>query len=281
MTRTVIYLRICLLVGLGVSGCARPPHPQRDAINKLAAEVRPIGGEVEVLESGILYVNLFESKLDKNDTAKMTAILDSVKSIDLPSNLRLRALTLSPSQLDQLAACEQVYELDLTYCKFEPGSLSRLRSLKNLEVLSLAFAEARAEDLEFLGDLSALRKLDLDSTGATNNTVSILTSLPRLDYLYVNQTQVSNEGVKELAKIETLTAIGLGSLSAVTDKGLHALSTFKHLDELDIAGTGIMPQGIEDFLTKTSVDVLVVGPVLLRDPKLQELQKKYRKTRFW
>ena len=280
MTRTDIYVRIWLLVGLAAGGCE--PDPQRDAINTLFAEVRSVGGEARVLESGALFVDLNagEFKISGLDLEKFTAILTAMKLSGRPCSLDLDSNPIDASKCDAIATCDALIMLDLSYCEFDTAAVARLAELKKLRTLILTSVRVPAAELTFLGNLQSLEFLILQTTDATDDTISVLTKLPRLTHLNLTKTNVTDRGISQLAKISTLKEIRISSLP-ITDQGLLTLGSFKHLVELDIAGSEITPQGIDDFLTKTSVDVLGVGPVSLRDPKIQELQKKYSKTRFW
>lgn len=76
-----------------------------------------------------------------------------------------------------------------------------------------------------------------------------------------------------------MSPLGIGSLP-VTDEGLLALTSFKHFDSLNLAGTRVTAKGIDKILTKASVDVLSLGPLLRKEKTIRQLQVKYPNTRF-
>jgi hypothetical protein len=245
---------------------------------RLADQVKSVGGVAEQVNNGVLVdLDKGEHQIHVLDAKAFTAIMDGIAATGLPCHLKLDSHDLGVAECEAIGRCKEIVTLDLIYAKFAPSALPQLARLKKLNRLLLVSAQVPAEDLGFLGNMKSLTHLDLANTSTTDDTVSRLTNIPNLAYLYLNKTKVTDESMKRLGKIATLNEIGIGSLP-ITDEGLLALSTFKHLLSLDIGGTRITPQGIEEFLKGTSVDLLFIDRVLLKDPKIKELQKKYPKT---
>jgi hypothetical protein len=271
--KTLIFCSSFSLVALiAIGGCHSPA-------TQLAAEVRNAGGEASVLTNGVLVVNLSELR-SSIDEKNFVEILDHIRVANQSFTLRLRGFDLNDQQLSKLAECGELLELDLSYCRISEGSLPRLSQLKKLRSLSLAFTRLPASDLEWISNVVTLERLELASTGANDMTVVKIATLPRLEYLYLNQTEVKDAGLSALPAIGALKDLGLGSLTGVTDKGIVALTRFRQLDSLDIAGTKVTPDGVNKLLESTAVRILFVGPVFMKDPQMRNLKTKYPRTSF-
>jgi hypothetical protein len=155
----------------------------------------------------------------------------------------LRTLRLSNMQLDEpflasLAKLESLENLSIYNCRLSPGACRALPNVNSLRSLQLRQLIVPPDDLSrLLAELqcsSQLRLLDL-------------VAVP-----------IDNKAVERLAHLTQLVSLGLGSKD-ISDDAVAELSTFTHLQQLDISGTTIsLPSPEKQASGATQLEIALV-----------------------
>ncbi|KAI8826665.1 uncharacterized protein EV422DRAFT_5757 [Fimicolochytrium jonesii] len=101
-----------------------------------------------------------------------------------------------------------------------------------------------------LPQLASLTHLHLDRTGITDETISFLKSLENLHTLSIASTNVRSPGLKYLSHSESVRMIRVLNLARtlVDDKGLPYLTGMVNLSALNLDGTKVTFEGVEETL---------------------------------
>ncbi|HVW01003.1 MAG TPA: hypothetical protein VHB77_11710 [Planctomycetaceae bacterium] len=113
-------------------------------------------------------------------------------------NLTLCGSSISGSELDRLASCTQLCNLDLTYVHFDQELIDALGRLRQLKRLHLYGSHLAGLDLSPLCQLTNLRQLLLDHAEVTDAELATLACLPKLEELSLSGNGVSDEAINRL-----------------------------------------------------------------------------------
>lgn len=162
---------------------------------------------------------------------------------DFAACRNLRTLRLSNMQLDEpfltsLAKSESLETLSIYNCQLSPGACRALANVNNLRSLQLRQIVVSREDLSrLLAELQCASQLRL------------------LDLVAV---PIDNKAVDRLAHLTQLVSLGVGSKD-ISDDAVAELSTFTHLQQLDISSTTVsLPSPEHQNSGATQLEVALV-----------------------
>lgn len=87
---------------------------------------------------------------------------------------------------------------------------------------------------DLLGIPKPVTNLFLKGNQISDNDLAKLESLEHLDLLTIDQCPITDTGLREIAKVRTLTHLGLFGCDRITDMSLTYLGTMRSLETLDI-----------------------------------------------
>ena len=135
--------------------------------------------------------------------------------------------------LASLAECSQLRQLGIAHTEVTNEGLARLAELKNIETLVLWNTPISDQGLAHLAGMTNLRGLWLGATKTSPKGLSHLAGCKKLEFLAL--TSISPDLQPEyIANVRFLDLTG----AQVTDDDLQCLHDLRHLEFLDISGSG-------------------------------------------
>lgn len=227
-----------------------------------------------VSDRGLQYVARFENlqSLDLDSCTNITSAgLVNLEQLRNLSELSLCDTRIGDDGLVHIEELTGLTELRLVNAAISDAGLANLSGLTRLRLLSLAGNSAitqaglghlagmhelrnlylsdnpRITDagLAHLRDLTNLRSLFLDNTGITDAGMPHLSRLTELRELYLsNNPGITNATLTHLTGLTNLTVLSLYNNGRITDDAVPHLIQMKHLEFLDLHGTGITAEGL-------------------------------------
>lgn len=139
--------------------------------------------------------------------------------------------------------------LNLADTKTTDAQLAALQSALGLRTLDLSGTLISDEGLRHLASLPSLQRLTLDRTKVSNKGMTIIGKM-RLRQLSLAQTSITDDGVASLVD-----QYGVGgnlreldlSDTSITDGSIPSLRSIRRLERINLQGTSITEQGIEEL----------------------------------
>ena len=169
----------------------------------------------------------------------------------------------------------QIVEVNLRDSMATDQTMADIRPLKHVRSLLLNDLEISDAGLAALADVAwPLSNLDLRGCPVTNDGLRHLTGLQNLKALRLSGSHtaatVDDGGMNAVAQISDLKVLSLDKLW-VSDDGIRALSTLKHLEELYLAGTTIGDGALEFIATMPAIRKLRLSNDSISDDGLKNL----------
>jgi Leucine-rich repeat (LRR) protein len=92
--------------------------------------------------------------------------------------------------------------------------------------------------------------------------------MTRLD---LSETRITDHGLRQLKSAPAITDLNLRYAELITDQGIAAMKTWKHLTRLNLEGTKITDSALQQISTFTSLEALNIGSVQVTDAGLESL----------
>jgi Leucine-rich repeat (LRR) protein len=171
--------------------------------------------------------------------------------------LTLRGTKITDSTLDHLAEVTSLEVLDIGYVQITDVGLDRLTSLVHLKELTIGGNKLSDTGLLALRQLSNLSYLDVSgfqrtdsglwSVSVTGSGMDSITTLAKLRRLRMNGTLVSARTLEKLKGLKQLEELDLQDCTHVSDDAAPLLASLPGLRVLDVTGTSMTPQGIQQI----------------------------------
>lgn len=161
--------------------------------------------------------------------------------------LRLYKYRISGQGMARLKGMNGFKELYLSACDITPEGMRGIGDLSNLQVLSMS--SCRIEDpAKNLGHLERLRlrKLDIDARCSEKKVWSVASRLGGLRELRLKGADVTDDWVGNLGKLAALEALDLSDNEALSGSGTARLGDLQKLQELNLANTGFIDEGVRN-----------------------------------
>ncbi len=113
--------------------------------------------------------------------------------------------------------------------------------------------------------------VDLRASWTGDSDLASLANLPTLSRLNLSQTRIGDHGLRQLKNAPAISDLNLRYAELITDEGISALKTWKHLKRLDLEGTKITDNTLQHLSALTSLEVLNIGYVLVTDSGVEAL----------
>jgi internalin A len=183
--------------------------------------------------------------------------------------LNLSGTKLTDAALPHLARMTQLERLDLSRTAVTGSTLGKLNGLRHLK--SLIFQDTLVTDsgLEHLKDQKQLEELALENTKVTDAGLKHLEGLSHLRTLWLSGPGITNQALKQVGQLSALWSVGLArtkitddglkhlkgltlfslrlSDTEISDAGLKHLKGLRDLWRLDVTGTNVTREGVEDL----------------------------------
>jgi Leucine-rich repeat (LRR) protein len=189
-------------------------------------------------------------------------LLDSL--VALPNVRALNISEMSPPgyDLSDFAACRNLQTLRLSNMQLDEPFLASLSKLESLETLSIYNCRLSPGACRALPNVNSLRSLQLRQLIVPPDDLSrLLAELQcssQLRLLDLVAVPIDNKAVERLAHLTQLVSLGLGSKD-ISDDAVAELSTFTHLQQLDISGTTIsLPSPEKQASGATQLEIALV-----------------------
>jgi internalin A len=113
--------------------------------------------------------------------------------------------------------------------------------------------------------------VDLRASWITDSDIAELARLPNLAHLDLSLTRISDHGLQQLKNAPAITDLNLYYDELITDAGLSALKSWKHLKRLSVRGTKITDTTLQHLSGVTTLEFLDVGYAQITDVGLELL----------
>jgi internalin A len=113
--------------------------------------------------------------------------------------------------------------------------------------------------------------VDLRTTWAGDSDLASLAALPAMTRLDLSETRITDHGLRQLKNAHAIRDLNLRYAELITDEGIAAMKTWKHLTRLNLEGTKITDSALQQLSTFTSLEALNIGSVQVTDAGLESL----------
>jgi internalin A len=213
------------------------------------------------------------------------------KSNDDVTWIQLSSSKLTEAGYKQLGAFKKVKVIDIHPAYMTDGVLHVLRELNLLHTLELArvrnknHADSAAEvdsvtiscphvtavGLKEFAAFPNLLTLDVQRSNLDDAAMKVITSFKTLQSLGLSKN-FTDASLAELAKLESLNALGFNEGSEVTDAGLKSIAKIKSLRRLSLHYTKATPEGLKE-LKGMKLEVLTLDKSQVTDTTLRILRE--------
>ena len=153
---------------------------------------------------------------------------------------------------------ETLEELELTDCGLNDESLLKFKHLKSLRKFDFSSnSKLKGTGLSVLENFKNLEELNLSGLSVTNDQLQSLRGIATLKTINLQgASRVSGIGLAALTKSESLKKLDLGGCRRIDSEDLAVIVKFKDLEELDLKGTRVKPEGLEQLEQLSSLKKL-------------------------
>ena len=113
--------------------------------------------------------------------------------------------------------------------------------------------------------------VDLHSSWVTDSDLAELAKQPALTRLDLSMTRITDRGMVELKSAQNITDLNLFYVELVSDQGLAALKSWKHLKRLNLRGTKVTDSTLRFLNGFTTLEALDIGFSQVTDAGLGQL----------
>ncbi len=113
--------------------------------------------------------------------------------------------------------------------------------------------------------------IDLRASWVSDSDIANLSAIPTLTRLDLSETRITDHGLRELKNAPAIADLNLRYAELITDEGISALKTWKHLKHLDLQGTKVTDSALQHLTGLTSLESLDLGYVLVTDAGMEAL----------
>jgi internalin A len=113
--------------------------------------------------------------------------------------------------------------------------------------------------------------IDLRASWVGDSDLGTLADISTLRRLDLSETRISDHGLRELKNASAITDLNLRYAELITDQGIAALRTWKHLTRLNLEGTKITDSALQQLAGLTSLEELNIGSVQVTDAGTEPL----------
>ena len=149
-----------------------------------------------------------------------------------------------------------------------------------IALLSTALPAAAPDSLGWVSDAGGavmrdaqgrVIAVDLRASWAGDSDLASLAAIPTLYRLDLSDTRISDHGLRQLKNAPAITDLNLRYAELITDEGISALKTWRHLKRLNLEGTKVTDSTLPQLSTLSSLEALNIGSVLVTDAGLEAL----------
>ena len=113
--------------------------------------------------------------------------------------------------------------------------------------------------------------VDLRASWVGDSDLAGLAGISTLKRLDLSETRISDHGLRELKNAPAIADLNLRYAELITDQGVAALRTWKHLQRLNLEGTKITDSALQQLSGLTSLEELNIGSVQVTDAGTEAL----------
>jgi len=169
-------------------------------------------------------------------------LMTALSSLPKLQHFTLLDVPADHEDLSRLARCGQLKSLRLGGMQIDQefsASLAKLKSLESLNVYNCKVSPGACQEIARIEKLQALHLRQIDvSKSELDDLLDSLEGSPHLRLLDLADVPIDNATVFRLARLKQLISLGLGA-GDIDDGAVAELSTFTHLQQLDVTGTQI------------------------------------------
>jgi internalin A len=147
-------------------------------------------------------------------------------------------------------------------------------------LLTIAAAAGAPDSLSWIADAGGavtrdargqVVAVDLRASWVGDSDLASLAEVRTLSRLDLSQTRISDHGLRQLKNAPAIADLNLRYAELITDEGISALKTWKHLKRLDIEGTKVTDSALQHLSSLGSLETLNIGYVLVTDAGIEAL----------
>lgn len=113
--------------------------------------------------------------------------------------------------------------------------------------------------------------VDLRASWASDSDLATLAAVPTLSRLDLSETRITDHGLRQLKNAPGIADLNLRYAELITDEGISALKSWKHLARLNLEGTKITDSALQHLSALSSLKALNIGSVQVTDAGLEAL----------
>lgn len=113
--------------------------------------------------------------------------------------------------------------------------------------------------------------VDLRASWVSDSDLVSLANVATLRRLDLSETRISDHGLRELRSAPAISYLNLRYAELITDQGVSALKTWKHLTRLNLEGTKITEGALQQLAELTSLQSLNIGGAQVTDAGVEAL----------
>lgn len=269
----LIFLLVVAVVLMGVHEDAVMRHRESTLLEPEIVTIKSLGGRVSWSAPDQLDVEFRNKDIAEPHIKALTALrtMQQRLGFSFSLNLSFYKSRFSDNSLAFLGDLPPVISLDISHAKVTPDILKELEHCSSLNVITLSGTCADDVSLEAIARLPELRNINLDNTAISDSGLVALQGASNLTSISIANTSVTDSGVASFLKgdfqlehlnlsgcpvgHQTMSEIGkhtnLWSLSLVgtqiTDSDLEHLYRLKYLRFLDVSGTNVTTNAINEL----------------------------------
>ena len=176
------------------------------------------------------------------------------------------------ADLKQIAEYSQVQRLRVQECGSIDGSgLEVVAELPDLTDVELLMTPVTDDGLLNLREASALAHLVLMDVNVTNEGLAFLAGCPEVQTITLEGLEISDAGLTHLSGLTQLESLSLENCPGITGSGFSSLSALPALSEVNLVGTGVLPDHIDNLRLLEGVHEIKLDAAFVTDDVLAEL----------
>jgi internalin A len=113
--------------------------------------------------------------------------------------------------------------------------------------------------------------VDLRAGWVNDADLARLALIPTLASLDLSETRITDHGLRQLKNAPAIADLSLRYAELITDEGVSALKTWKHLKRLNLEGTKVTDSALRHLSTLNSLESLNISFVLITDAGLEAI----------
>lgn len=168
--------------------------------------------------------------------------------------------------LSQLASYPELQRLKIQECEGIDGSgLAVVGELPELTRVELLLSPITDEGVLHLGKASSLTEVLFLDIPVGNEGLAFLAQCPQLESLRLEQLAITDPALNHLATLENLKSLSLEGSEGIDGSGFDSLSGLTALGEVNLMGTGVLPDHAGNLQALSHVPVIRLDSQLVND----------------